>query len=163
MKIRTGSGCRMSVAEQNVLASKTRVPFKPFQDFRTSNVEHGNSSVYICAFWGTTWFSISALTQNRANVMSSRKSEISSMSCEVCGSARKRDPTHTHTHDPVCKRLLLPAVEGQSCFTENYNGGSKRKSERVRDALDPGLNLTQMEDFSFTWPEVTSNTHTHTH
>lgn len=38
----------MSVSEQNVLAFKMRVPFDLFQDFRTINVEHGNSSVYIC-------------------------------------------------------------------------------------------------------------------
>lgn len=151
----------MSAAEQNVLALKTKVPFKPFQVFRTRNVEHGNSSVYVCVFWGTTWFSIITLTQNRVNVTSSRRRKISWMSCEVCGSVRKQDPTHTHihTHYPVCKRLLQPAVEGQSCFTESYNKGSKRQSKRVRDALDPGLNLTQMEDFSFTWPEATSNTH----
>lgn len=105
------------------------------------------------------WLSISTLIQNRANVMSSWRRKISSMSCEVCGSVRKHDPTHTYTLSSVWRQLLLPAVEG---FTENYSGGSKRQNERVRDTLDPGLNLTQMEDFSFTWPDVTSNTHTHT-
>lgn len=121
----------------------------------------GIECVHLCAwvcFKGPMWFSISTLTQNRANVMSSRRRKISSMSCEVCGSVRKHDPTHTYTLYSVWRRLLLPAVEG---FTENYNGGSKWQSERVRDTLDPGLNLTQMEDFSFTWPKMTSHTHTH--
>jgi len=49
------------------------------------------------------------------------------MSCEVCGSVRKHDPTHTHTHSPVCDDdyyyQLLRA--SQRTIMEEVNGRAK--------------------------------------
>ncbi len=157
-----GAGCQQQ--KQNVLALKTKVPFKPFQVFKPINVEHGNSSVYICVFWGTMRFSISTLTQNRENVMSSRRRKISWMSCEVCGSVRKHDPTHTHIHTIQCVndyyyQLLRVSPASERVIMEEVNG-------RVKESGTPSTlaliwhrwRISHSHDL-----KRPQNTHTHTH